>query len=176
MRAPLALVTGLLQAPSIAGRFGTGAGLLNRQVARSIHFGVLIWMVVFIAIHTLMIFVTGFVGNVNHITLGTDTNSYLGVALYLLWMVVVLVFWLLASPLTIRHPRAVQKGGQAVVGWLKGSPERTNPTATYADTDISEYFWTNGEKPETAEYERLKEGAWSEYRLRVDGLVETHWR
>ena len=76
--APLALVTGLLQAPSIAGRFGTGAGLLNRQVARSIHFGVLIWMVVFIAIHTLMIFVTGFVGNVNHITLGTDTNSYLG--------------------------------------------------------------------------------------------------
>ena len=171
--APLALVTGLLQAPSIAGRFGTGAGLLNRQVARSIHFGVLIWMVVFIAIHTLMIFVTGFVGNVNHITLGTDTNSYLGVALYLLWMVVVLVFWLLASPLTIRHPRAVQKGGQAVVGWLKGLLERTNPTATYAEADISEYFWTNGEKPETAEYERLKEGAWSEYRLRVDGLVET---
>ncbi|MCB0946871.1 MAG: cytochrome b/b6 domain-containing protein, partial [Mycobacterium sp.] len=68
--APLALVTGLLQAPSIAGRFGTGARLLNRQVARSIHFGVLIWMVVFIAIHTLMSFVTGFVGNVNHITLG----------------------------------------------------------------------------------------------------------
>ena len=28
-------------------------------------------------------------------------------------------------------------------------------------------------EPETAEYERLKEGAWSEYRLRVDGLVET---
>ncbi|MCB0944177.1 MAG: molybdopterin-dependent oxidoreductase, partial [Mycobacterium sp.] len=88
-------------------------------------------------------------------------------------MVVVLVFWLLASPLTIRHPRAVQKGGQAVVGWLKGLLERTNPTATYAEADISEYFWTNGEKPETAEYERLKAGAWSEYRLRVDGLVET---
>lgn len=170
--APTALVTGLLQAPSIAGRFGTGAGLLNRQVARTIHFGVLIWMLVFILVHTLMIFVTGFVGNVNHITLGTNTNSYLGVELYLLWMAVVVVFWLLASPLTIRHPRAVQKCGQVMVGWLKGLLERTNPTATYSDNDISEYFWTNGEKPETDEYERLRNGAWSEYRLRVDGLVD----
>ena len=83
--APVALVTGLLQAPSIAGRFGTGAGLLNRQVARTIHFGVLLWMLVFIAVHTLMIFVTGFVGNVNHMTLGTDTDSWVGVALYALW-------------------------------------------------------------------------------------------
>ena len=79
--APVAFVTGLLQAPSIAGRFGTGAGLLNRQVARTIHFCVLVWMLIFIAVHTLMIFVTGFVGNVNHITLGTNTSSWWGVAL-----------------------------------------------------------------------------------------------
>lgn len=171
--APVAFVTGLLQAPSIAGRFGTGAGLLNRQVARTIHFCVLVWMLIFIAVHTLMIFVTGFVGNVNHITLGTNTTSWWGVALYGAWMVVVAVFWLVASPVTVKHPRRIQNAGQALVGWLKGVLERTNPTATYAESDISPYFWTNGEKPESEEYQRLKVGDWSEYRLRIDGLVRS---
>ena len=169
--APAALVTGLLQAPSIAGRFGTGAGLLNRQVARTIHFAVLVWMLVFIAVHSLMIFVTGFVNNVNHITLGTDTRSWTGVALYIAWMLVVVAFWLVASPLTIKHPRAIQKTGRFAVGWLKGILEKTNPAATYDESDISPYFWPNGERPRSENYEALKEGGWDDYRLRVDGLV-----
>lgn len=169
--APVAVITGLLQAPSIAGRFGTGAGLLNRQVARSIHFAVLLWMLVFILIHTLMIFVTGFVGNVNHMTLGTDTDSWLGVALYVAWMAVVAVFWIVASPLTIRHPRVIQRAGRFMVGWLKGLLENTNPTATYAESDISPYFWPNGERPQSQRYRDLQAGGWKDYRLRVDGLV-----
>jgi hypothetical protein len=170
--APLAFVTGLLQAPSIAGRFGTGAGLLNRQVARTVHFGVLVWMLIFIVMHTVMIFITGFVGNVNHITLGTNTNSWWGVALYGAWMAVVVVFWLVASPLTIKHPRLIQKAGRLIIGRLKAQLEQTNPAATYSEDDISPYFWTNGEKPETDEYRLLEATNWENYRLRVDGLVE----
>jgi DMSO/TMAO reductase YedYZ molybdopterin-dependent catalytic subunit/thiosulfate reductase cytochrome b subunit len=170
--APVALVTGLLQAPAIAGRFGTGAGLLNRQVARTIHFGVLVWMLIFIVVHTLMVFVTGFVGNVNHITLGTDTNSYVGVALYAAWMAVVVAFWLVASPFTIKHPRTVQKVGRAIIGPLKGLMERWEPTSTYTREDISPYFWPNGTLPATDEYRQLQAGNWSDYVLRVDGLVE----
>lgn len=170
--APVALITGLLQAPSIAGRFGTGAGPLNRQVARSLHFAVLVWMLTFIAIHTVMIFVTGFVGNVNHMTLGTDTRSSAGVALYVAWMAVVIAFWLAASPLTISHPRAVQKVGRFLVGGLKAALERTNPTAAYTDSDISPYFWTNGERPESQRFADLKAGGWADYVLRIDGLVE----
>ncbi|MCW1957389.1 MAG: molybdopterin-dependent oxidoreductase [Mycobacterium sp.] len=169
--APVALVTGLLQAPFVAGRFGTGAGPFNRQVARTLHFAVLVWMLVFIAVHTLMVFVTGFVGNVNHMTLGTDTNSWIGVALYLAWMAVVAAFWLIASPLTIRHPRAVQKAGRFLIGGLKGRAEKVNPLARYADSDISPYFWTNGERPESEEYANLAAGGWADYRLRVGGLV-----
>lgn len=169
--APLALVTGLLQAPAIAGRFRTSTGLLNRQVARTVHFGVLVWMLIFIVVHTLMVFVTGFVGNVNHITLGTDTNSYRGVALYAAWMAVVIAFWLAASPLTIKYPRAVQKVGTVTVGWLKKLLERWAPKATYSTEDITDYFWPNGTLPVTDEYRRLQEGNWSDYVLRVDGLV-----
>ena len=170
--APLALVTGLLQAPAIAGRFGTSAGLLNRQAARTVHFGVLVWMSIFIVIHTLMVFVTGFVDNVNHITLGTDTNSYLGVALYGAWMAVVVAFWLAASPLTIKYPRTIQNIGKAMVGWLKNLLERSAPRATYSKDDITDYFWPNGTLPVTDEYRRLQAGNWSDYVLRVDGLVE----
>jgi sulfoxide reductase catalytic subunit YedY len=170
--APVALVTGLLQAPAIAGRFGTAAGPLNRQVARTIHFGVLVWMLVFIVIHTLMVFVTGFVGNVNHMTLGTDTDSYWGVALYLAWMAVVVAFWVAASPLTLKYPRTVQRVGTMMVGWLKGLLERWRPTATYSADDISPFFWVNGHLPTSEEYARLKAGQWADYRLRVDGLVE----
>jgi DMSO/TMAO reductase YedYZ molybdopterin-dependent catalytic subunit/thiosulfate reductase cytochrome b subunit len=170
--APLAVVTGLLQAPAIAGRFGTSAGLLNRQVARTVHVGVLVWMLSFIAIHTLMVFATGFVGNVNHITLGTDTNSYLGVALYLAWMAVVVAFWLVASPLTIKYPRTVQKVGTVTVGWLKKLLERWAPKATYTKNDITDYFWPNGTLPVSDEYRNLQAGNWSDYVLRVDGLVE----
>ena len=170
--APLAVVTGLLQAPAIAGRFGTSTGLLNRQVARTVHFGVLVWMLSFIVIHTLMVFATGFVGNVNHITLGTDTNSYLGVALYLAWMAVVVAFWLVASPLTIKYPRTVQKVGTVTVGWLKKLLERWAPKATYSKDDITDYFWPNGTLPVSDEYRNLQAGNWSDYVLRVDGLVE----
>jgi DMSO/TMAO reductase YedYZ molybdopterin-dependent catalytic subunit/thiosulfate reductase cytochrome b subunit len=170
--APLAVVTGLLQAPAIAGRFSTSTGLLNRQIARTVHFGVLVWMLSFIAIHTLMVFATGFVGNVNHITLGTDTNSYLGVALYLAWMAVVVTFWLVASPLTIKYPRTVQRVGTVTVGWLKKLLERWAPKATYTKDDITDYFWPNGTLPVSDEYRNLQAGNWSDYVLRVDGLVE----
>jgi len=170
--APTALVTGLLQAPAIAGRFSTSVGLLNRQIARTVHVGVLVWMLIFIFIHTLMVFVTGFVGNVNHMTLGTDTNSYRGVALYLAWMAVVIAFWLAASPLTIKYPRTIQRVGTVTVGWLKKLLERWAPKATYSKHDITDYFWPNGTLPASDEYRQLQAGNWSDYVLRVDGMVE----
>lgn len=170
--APLALVTGLLQSPSIAGKLGLAAGPLNRQVARTIHFGVLIWMFFFIAMHTVMVWITGLVGNVNHITLGTNTDSWWGVALYAAWMLVVVVLWLWASPFTLRHPRRVQHAGRFMIGWLKAFMEWWDPRATYDKGDISPYFWPNGELPTSAEFASLQASGFEGFRLRIDGLVE----
>lgn len=169
--APLAVVTGLLQAPALAARFKL-KGLLNRQVARSAHFAVLCWMVVFILMHTLMVFTTGVVGNLNHITLGSSTDSWWAVVIYVLWMVVVVVLWLWASPFTIRRPRTVQRVGKALVGWIKAMMEWWNPKATYGESDITPYFWPNGDPPESEEYRRLLAGNWSDYKLKITGLVE----
>ncbi|NLG54481.1 MAG: oxidoreductase, partial [Rhodococcus sp.] len=142
--APLALVTGLLQAPAVAARFGTGRGPLNRQVARTIHFTVLIWMLIFIASHVAMVFLTGAVGNLNHMTLGTDTQSYWGLVIFAVAALVLTVLWLIATPVTLRYPRVVQHTGRFVVGWAKAWMERAHPKASYREKDITPYHWANG--------------------------------
>lgn len=169
--APLAFATGLLQAPAIAARFGLAAGRLNRQVARTVHFAVLAWMVVFIAMHTAMVFATGAVRNLNHITLGTDTTSSWALLLYGVGMAVIVGLWLAASPFTLRHPGLVQRAGRSLIGWIKGGLEHVHPDATYTADDISPYLWSNGRSPESADYRRLGDGGWVDYRLTITGLV-----
>lgn len=170
--APLAFLTGLLQAPAIAARFGFGTGPANRQVARSLHFLVLLWMVFFIAVHTVMVFSTGLIGNLNHIVFGTDTDSYWALAIYLLAMGAIATLWLLASPFTLRHPRAVQRIGRRCVGWIKALMEWFHPDATYSAKDVSPYFWANGTLPTSPDYRALAAKNWDGYRLKVGGLVE----
>ncbi|MFZ0834887.1 MAG: molybdopterin-dependent oxidoreductase, partial [Mycobacterium sp.] len=170
--APLAFVTGLLQAPSIAARFGLDRGLLNRQMARSIHFTVLLWMVFFIAVHTVMVFITGLVDNLNHIVFGTKTQSYWALAIYVLAMAVIVVLWLLASPVTIRYPRLIQVCGRWLVGWVKSFMEWSHPKATYSEKHISPYLWANGNAPTSRRYRQLQPGNWTDYSLRIEGLVE----
>ncbi len=169
--APLAFVTGLLQAPAIAARFGLGAGPTNRQVARTLHFLVLVWMVIFIAMHTIMVFATGLVGNLNHIIFGTDTNSLWALVIYLIAMAVIVVLWLAASPFTLRYPRVIQVVGRTSLGWLKGLMEWFVPKGTYSESDISQYFWPNGKMPDRDAFAALAADDWASYRLRVGGLV-----
>jgi thiosulfate reductase cytochrome b subunit len=169
--APLAFLTGLGQAPAVAGRFGLATGVLNRQVMRTVHYLVMTWMVFFIAMHTVMVFVTGLIPNLNHITLGTNTDSFRGLWIYLAWMAVVVLLWLWASPFTIAHPRKVQRFGQLVVGGVKTAMEWWNPKATYHQDDISDFLWPNGHIPDSEEYNQLLASDFVDYRLRVDGLV-----
>jgi DMSO/TMAO reductase YedYZ molybdopterin-dependent catalytic subunit/thiosulfate reductase cytochrome b subunit len=174
--APLAFLTGLLQAPAVAARFGTGRGVLNRQVARTVHFGVLLWMVVFVFMHVTMVFVTDAVGNLNHIVLGTDTRSGWAVLIFAIAATIVGVLWLIASPMTLRYPRVIQRVGRFTVGWAKDLMERTHPRASYREKDISPFLWANGTLPDTAHYRDLQRSQWSDYSLRIEGLVETPMR
>jgi len=170
--APLAFVTGLLQAPAVAARFGFGRGIFNRQVARTVHFAILVWIVFFIVVHTVMVFITGLVGNLNHIVLGSDTESYWPLVVYVVAMVAIAGLWLMASPITLRYPGVVQAVGRATVGWANAWMERLRPNATYSEKDISRYLWANGTPPTSQTYRRLQADNWRDYRLRIEGLVE----
>jgi DMSO/TMAO reductase YedYZ molybdopterin-dependent catalytic subunit/thiosulfate reductase cytochrome b subunit len=170
--APLAIITGLLQSPAIAARFKTQSGPLNRQVARTIHFAVLGYFILFIIVHITMVFCTGLVQNLNHITRGVNDNSYGGVALFMIGIALIVAAWLLATPLTLRYPRLVQHGGRLITGWVRELLERAEPVAQYEEKDISPYFWLNGNLPDSDEYRLHLVESFQNYKLKVSGLVE----
>jgi DMSO/TMAO reductase YedYZ molybdopterin-dependent catalytic subunit/thiosulfate reductase cytochrome b subunit len=171
LAAPLALITGLLQSPAVASKLSSGRGILNRQVARTVHFLVLLYFVAFIAVHVTMVFITGALKNLNHITRGVDVRDWGGFVLFAIGIGIIVVLWLVATPFTLRFPRVVQKTGRAIVGWLMAGVEHWRPSAEYSEKDISPFFWTNGTVPNSDEYARLKAGGFADYRLRIGGLV-----
>jgi methionine sulfoxide reductase catalytic subunit len=120
-----------------------------------------------------MVFTTGLLVNLNHIYPGRNDYHWLGLLLFLASMVVVVAGWAVATPLTLRHPRIVQRAGQAIVGPLQHLFEHLDPKpGQYGEADISPYFWHNGQYPDSEEYKALFGGRFADYRLRINGLVD----
>jgi DMSO/TMAO reductase YedYZ molybdopterin-dependent catalytic subunit/thiosulfate reductase cytochrome b subunit len=171
--APLALVTGLLQSPAISNRFRIAGRRFNHQLARTVHFWVLCWFLVFIFFHTAMVFTTGLLPNLNHINLGRNGGGWGGFAVYIGWMAIVVAAWWAATPLTLRRPRLVQRVGNTVIGPVQGLFEHADPRpGEYTEKDIAPYLWPNGKMPETAQYEAMAANDFADYRLRVFGEIE----
>lgn len=171
--APLALVTGLGMSPALSTRFHGISKRLSIQTARSLHFLVLCWFLVFIFVHVTLVFATGMLRNLNHIYMGTDTNDWVGFGIFAVSMAVVAIAWVAATPFTLRHPRWVQRAGYALVGPAQRLFAHLDARpGAYTEKDISPYFWHNGKYPETPEYRALFENHFADYRLRIHGLVE----
>jgi methionine sulfoxide reductase catalytic subunit len=170
--APLAVITGLMQGPAIANKLGWFAKILNRQAARTIHFFVLCWFLLFIFAHVTLVFITGMRQNLNFMFAGRNDNFWEGVLVFCVAMMVVVVAWGLASPLTIKYARLVQKVGQTIIGPIKGLAEWWDPTTQYTERDISPHFWINGTMPESDAFNLLAKDNFTNYRLRVYGLVD----
>jgi methionine sulfoxide reductase catalytic subunit len=171
--APLAFVTGLGMSPALSTRFKRVSKRLSIQAARSLHFLVLCWFLFFIVVHVTLVFSTGALRNLNHIYSGADNGSWVGFGIFAASMVIVVVAWVAATPVTLRHPRWVQRVGFALIGPAQRLFEHVDATpGEYTDTDISPHFWLNGRYPESAEYSALFESHFADYRLRIGGLVE----
>ena len=172
--APLALVTGLGMSPALSTRFRRLSKVLSIQTARSLHFLVLVWFLVFIVLHVTFVVTTGVLRNLNHIYLGSNGSGWAGFVLFAVSMVIVAVGWVAATPLTLRHPRMVQRVGYALVGPAQRLFEHLDAKpGEYTEADLSPYFWHNGKYPDSAEYDALRAGEFTDYRLRINGLVDT---
>lgn len=170
--APLALVTGLGMSPALSTRFKGLSKRLSIQAARSLHFLVLCWFLLFIVVHVTLVFTTGLLRNLNHIYAGTDRGDWVGFGMFAASMVVVIVGWVAATPVTLRHPRLVQRIGFALIGPAQRLFEHVDATpGEYTDKDVSPYFWHNGKYPASGEYRALFDGEFVDYRLHVGGLV-----
>ena len=80
--APLALITGLGMSPALSTRIKPVSRVLSIQVARSLHFLVLVWFLFFIVIHVTLVFTTGLLRNLNHIYAGRDDSSWIGFGIF----------------------------------------------------------------------------------------------
>lgn len=100
--APLSLATGLRMSNAWPAR----AKRLNRiypvEVARAVHFPVMGYFVVFIAVHVFLVFFTGALANLNHMYASTDEVSWVGFWVFAASLVVMAAAWLLARPLFLR--------------------------------------------------------------------------
>ncbi len=170
--APVSIITGLMQAPAISNRAGWLGKVFHRQIARSVHFIAFMWFVCFIVIHGALVVMTGLRRNTNHMFAGVDDSSWSGILPFIAAMAILAACWAIASPMTIRHARRVQMVGRFMVGWWKGLLEYGDPTSQLSEKDISPRFWPNGTMPKSAAYDALVADGFSNYRLRVGGLVE----
>jgi DMSO/TMAO reductase YedYZ molybdopterin-dependent catalytic subunit/thiosulfate reductase cytochrome b subunit len=171
--APLALLTGLGMSPALSTRFKSVSRVLSIQVARSLHFLVLCWFLAFTVLHVTLVFTTGLLSNLNHIYAGRDDSSWVGFAVFCVLTALLVVAWVAATPVTLRHPRAVQRVGFALIGPVQRLFEHVDVhPGEYREDDISPYFWHNGAYPTNDHYQQLRDGGFVDWRLKVHGLVE----
>ncbi len=173
--APLALITGLGMSPALSTRFRRISSIFSIQVARSLHFAVLCWFVMFIIVHVSLVLATGALANLNHMYGGNsgEDGSWIGFWIFAASMVVMIVAWVAATPLTYRYPRKVQKLGYLLIGPAQKLFEHVDAKpGQYTEKDISPYFWHNGKYPTDEEFEKLQADNFASYRLRINGLVE----
>lgn len=171
--APLALITGLGMSPALSTRFHRISSVLSIQLARSLHFLVLCWFLFFVVVHVTLVFTTGALRNLNHMYASDDGTSWAGFAIFAASMVLVIVAWVAATPVTYRHPRLVRRIGFALIGPVQRLFEHIDSKpGRYTEKDISPFFWANGRVPESEEYLQLQADGFRDYRLHVYGLVE----
>lgn len=171
--APLAFITGLGMSPALSTRFRRISSVFSIQVARSLHFLVLGWFLVFIVAHVTLVVTTDVLRNFTMMYTNRDDDSWHGFWVFAASLVVLTVVWVAATPVTYRHPRTVQRVGYALIGPVQRLFEHLDAKpGQYSEKDISPYLWHNGKYPATAEYADLLAHDFAGYRLRVSGLVE----
>jgi thiosulfate reductase cytochrome b subunit len=100
--APLALVTGL----RMSGAWPRNATKLNKaypiELARAIHFPVMLYFVFFIIVHVALVLATGALRNLNHMYASRDDGSWVGFWIFAASLAVMIAAWFLARPLFLR--------------------------------------------------------------------------
>ncbi len=100
--APLAFITGI----RMSGAWPANAKKLNKlypiEVARAIHFPVMLYFVIFIIVHITLVMATGALRNLNHMYAMRDDTSWVGFWIFAASLVIIIVTWIAAQPLLLR--------------------------------------------------------------------------
>ncbi len=99
---PLAIITGL----RISGAWPKNATRLNKiysvELARAIHFPVMLYFVLFIIVHVTLVMATGVLRNLSHMYAASDNASWVGFWIFAGSIVVMIIAWIAARPLFLQ--------------------------------------------------------------------------
>ncbi len=100
--APLAVITGI----RTSGAWPAKPKKLNKlypiEVARAIHYPVMLYFVLFIIVHVTLVVATGALRNLNHMYAVRDDTSWVGFWIFAASLVIMIAVWIAAQPLFLR--------------------------------------------------------------------------
>jgi thiosulfate reductase cytochrome b subunit len=104
--APLAILSGLRMSPAwpVQARINR---IYPLSLARAVHLPTMLYFVVFIVAHVTLVLATGAVRNLNHMYGGNDDDSWFGVIIFAVSLVVMAAAWAAARPLLLRPVAAL---------------------------------------------------------------------
>ncbi len=100
--APLALITGI----RLSAAWPANAKKLNKaypvELARAIHFPIMVYFVLFIIVHVTLVMATGALRNLNHMYAMRDDTSWVGFWIFAASLIIMIAAWIAAQPLFLR--------------------------------------------------------------------------
>lgn len=173
---PLMLLSGLAMSPAIIGRFPWYAKMFGgRQAARSIHFLGMISIIGFTIIHVTLVFVVNYPHTVNSIVFGdpAGNSGTLATVIIIFTVLAVILLNLLITIQTLKHKRGFQLVADRILNpILKSTIGRLVSKQEYTKADISPFYRVNGFPPTCEEYKTHTEHNFTDWKLRIYGLVE----
>jgi len=109
-----------------------------------------------------------------NIVLGQGAGTSLGVAiaLFAFYVIIIIIFHIWATALSLRKPRFIQNRLDLLIVPLKWLLfHKAVSKQEYSRSNISEFFRVNGYPPDTTEYKKLSANNFSDWRLKIYGLV-----
>lgn len=96
--APLAIITGLRMVPGLADRFKPIERIYPVNLARLLHFPIMLYFLLFIFVHVFLVLTTGAIKNLNHMYAIRNDDSWLGLIWFGVSIVVMAVAWVALRP------------------------------------------------------------------------------
>lgn len=100
--APLAVLTGLRMSPAWPTKNASLSKAYPLGLARMLHFPIMLYFALFIAVHVTLVFATGALSNLNHMYAGRHDESWWGLAIFAVSLVVMIAAWVAARPILLR--------------------------------------------------------------------------
>ncbi|WP_247048798.1 cytochrome b/b6 domain-containing protein [Arthrobacter rhizosphaerae] len=102
MAAPLAFLTGLRMSPLWPKQLSKLNRMYPIEVARALHFPVMIYFVGFVVVHVALVLATGALRNLNHMYASSNEENWTGFWIFGASLIVMVAAWFLTKPLFLR--------------------------------------------------------------------------